>query len=121
MWTAAQTARFLAAIDDPLHACYQLMAVTGLRRGEAAALRWADIDLAAGVLTVSRQLQHDGRQLIALPPKSLASNRVLALDPGSSESLPATGAAARPGHRAATSCPASRWPHNPGREPPQAT
>lgn len=81
MWTAAQTARFLAAIDDPLHACYQLIAVTGLRRGEAAALRWADIDLAAGVLTVSRQLQHDGRQLIALPPKSLASNRVLALDP----------------------------------------
>lgn len=82
MWTAAQTARFLAAIEgDPLHACYQLMAVTELRRGEPAALRWADIDLAAGAFTVSRQLQHDGKQLIALPPKSLASNRVLALDP----------------------------------------
>jgi integrase len=82
VWTAAQTARFLTAIaDDPLYACYQLMAVTGLRRGEAAGLRWTDIDLENATLTVTRQLQHLGRRLIALPPKSVASNRALALDP----------------------------------------
>lgn len=35
-WSAAQTARFLTAIsDEPLYTCYQLMAVTGLRRGGA--------------------------------------------------------------------------------------
>jgi len=82
VWTAAQTARFLTAISsEPLYACYQLMAVTGLRRGEAAGLRWTDIDLDSATLTVSRQLQHHDRQLIALPPKSVASNRALALDP----------------------------------------
>jgi len=82
VWTAEQTARFLAAIqDEPLYPCYQLMAVSGLRRGEAAGLRWCDIDFAAAALTVSRQLQETGRGLVVLPPKSIASHRVLALDP----------------------------------------
>lgn len=82
VWTAAQTARFLTAIgDDRLYACHQLMAVTGLRRGEAAGLLWTDVDFAAATLTVCRQLQHQGRRLITLPPKSVASNRALALDP----------------------------------------
>ncbi len=82
VWTAEQTARFLAAIrDEPLYPCYHLMAVSGLRRGEAAGLRWCDIDFAAAILTVSRQLQESGRGLVVLPPKSIASNRVLALDP----------------------------------------
>ena len=56
VWTAGQTARFLAAIrGEPLYPCYQLMAVSGLRRGEAAGLRWCDIDFAGTTLTVSRQ------------------------------------------------------------------
>jgi hypothetical protein len=34
VWTAEQTARFLTAIrGEPLYPCYQLMAVSGLRRG----------------------------------------------------------------------------------------
>jgi integrase len=82
VWTAQQTARFLAAIcDEPIYPCYHLMAVSGLRRGEAAGLRWRDIDFAAATLTVGRQLQETGRGLVVLPPKSIASNRVLALDP----------------------------------------
>jgi integrase len=56
-------------------------AVSGLRRGEAAGLRWCDIDFAGTVLTVSRQLQETSRGLVLLPPKSIAGNRVLALDP----------------------------------------
>jgi integrase len=82
VWTAEQTARFLAAIcREPLYPCYQLMAVSGLRRGEAAGLRWCDIDFAGATLTISRQLQETGRGPVVLPPKSIASNRVLALDP----------------------------------------
>ena len=57
------------------------MAVSGLRRGEAAGLRWSDIDFAAATLTVGRQLQETGRGLVVLPPKGIASNRVLALHP----------------------------------------
>ncbi len=82
VWTAEQTARFLAAIrGEPLYPCYQLMAVSGLRRGEAAGLRWCDVDFAGTTLTVSRQLQETSRGLVLLPPKSIAGNRVLALDP----------------------------------------
>ena len=82
VWTAEQTARFLAAIrGEPLYPCYQLMAVSGLRRGEAAGLRWCDIDFAGTTLTVSRQLQETSRGLVLLPPKNIAGNRVLALDP----------------------------------------
>ena len=82
MWTAEQTARFLAGIcGEPLYPCYHLMAVSGLRRGEAAGLRWCDIDFAGATLTVGRQLQETGRGLVVLPPKSIASNRVVALDP----------------------------------------
>jgi integrase len=89
------------------------MAVSGLRRGEAAGLRWCDIDFAAATLTVSRQLQETGRGLVVLPPKSITSNRVLALDPWTLQvlaahryrQLPAPGDGyvfARPGGRPCT-------------------
>jgi integrase len=82
VWTAEQTARFLAATcREPLYPCYHLMAVSGLRRGEAAGLRWSDIDFEGATLTVSRQLQETARGLVVVPPKSVASNRVLAIDP----------------------------------------
>jgi hypothetical protein len=38
----------------------------GLRRGEAAGLRWADLDLDAGTLTVTGQLQQLGGRLVPL-------------------------------------------------------
>jgi len=41
-----QTATFLGAIrEHPLYAAYHLIALRGLRRGEACGLRWCDIDL----------------------------------------------------------------------------
>jgi integrase len=56
------------------------VALLGLRRGEAAGLRWCDIDLDARVLQVSHQVQdHNGRTVIC-PPKTESSVRVLALD-----------------------------------------
>ncbi|TDB85772.1 hypothetical protein E1264_20060 [Actinomadura sp. KC216] len=46
VWTAAQTAQFLDAIAaHRLYAAYHLIALRGLRRGEAAGLRWCDVDL----------------------------------------------------------------------------
>jgi integrase len=46
MWTPVQTTRFLNAIrGHRLYAAYHLIALRGLRRGEAARLRWCDIDL----------------------------------------------------------------------------
>jgi hypothetical protein len=82
VWTAAQTAQFLASIEGHrLYAVFHLIALRGLRRGEAAGLRWCDIDLDARTAVITQQLQqHDGR-LVICPPKTAHSARVIALEP----------------------------------------
>lgn len=56
VWTAQQLAAFLAAVaDDRFHPMWWLIALRGLRRGEAAGLRWCDVDLDAGTLTIAQQ------------------------------------------------------------------
>ena len=53
VWTAAQTSQFLAQVrGHRLYALFHLVALRGPRRGEAAGLRWSDLDLDAGTLTV---------------------------------------------------------------------
>ena len=81
VWTAQQTAQFLHSIEEHrLYAAYHLIALRGLRRGEAAGLRWCDIDLDGGVLMVCTQLQRVGRRVPQVPPKTDASRRLIALD-----------------------------------------
>jgi integrase len=84
VWTAEQTADFLAAAaGHRLFPVFHLMAVRGLRRGEACGLRWDDLDLDEGLAYVNRQVQPDGTgQLRAGPLKSESSRRAVALDPG---------------------------------------
>jgi integrase len=56
-WTAAQLAEFLswAARTEHQHAAaWAVLARTGMRRGEALALRWRDIDLDSGAIAVRR-------------------------------------------------------------------
>jgi integrase len=81
VWTAAQTAQFLHAITEHrLYAAYHLIALRGLRRGEAAGLRWCDVDLDGKSAVICQQLQqYDGRLAIC-PPKTAHSTRVIALD-----------------------------------------
>jgi integrase len=80
VWTTAQTRRFLKAIaGHRLYPAYQLIALNGLRRGEACGLRWADLDLDAGLAYITRQLQHVAGKLTELPPKTATSRRVVTL------------------------------------------
>ncbi|MGH3191902.1 MAG: tyrosine-type recombinase/integrase [Streptosporangiaceae bacterium] len=81
VWTAQQTAQFLRSIEDHrLYAAYHLIALRGLRRGEAAGLRWCDVDLDGKTAVICQQLQqYDGRLAIS-PPKTPHSTRVIALD-----------------------------------------
>jgi integrase len=56
VWTVQQLAAFFAfAADDRLYALWWLIALRGLRRGEAAGLRWADVDLDARVVVIGQQ------------------------------------------------------------------
>jgi integrase len=62
-WEPAQLGEFLDYVaGNRLGALYQLLALTGLRRGEACGLRWADVDLTSSRLVVCQQVvQLDGQ------------------------------------------------------------
>jgi len=56
---------FEATTTDRLHPLWVLLATTGMRVGEATALRWEDIDLETGRATIRRTLRRasgNGRQ-----------------------------------------------------------
>jgi integrase len=81
VWTAQQLAAFLATItDDRLCPMWWVIALRGLRRGEAAGLRWCDVDLDAGTLTIAQQRIAYGRTVHVGPPKTAASRRTVPLD-----------------------------------------
>jgi integrase len=81
-WNATQVAAFLAAGDEThLVALWRLALLTGMRRGELLGLKWEDVDLEKGFLSVQRTLSRgkggtwelgrpkttSGRRSIALP------------------------------------------------------
>jgi integrase len=67
--------------DDPtLATAVALAALTGSRRGELCALRWSDVDLVGGILTVSRSYTPVNGQRVEGPTKTHQIRR-LALDP----------------------------------------
>ncbi|MEV0329105.1 site-specific integrase [Micromonospora echinospora] len=81
VWTAEHLATFLDTVtDDPLFAFWWLTALRGLRRGETCGLRWTDIDLDHGVLTVERNRTTAGYHIVEGAPKTPAGRRAVALD-----------------------------------------
>ena len=78
---AAAAHHFLAGVEnDRLAALWWLIALRGLRRGEAAALDRDDLDSDARELTITRQLVALPGELYCRPPQSRASSRTIALD-----------------------------------------
>jgi integrase len=59
---------------------WHLLVMTGLRRGEALGLRWADIDLARKTLVVRQTVVTIGYEIHVSRPKSAKGRRVVALD-----------------------------------------
>jgi integrase len=81
VWTAAQAAEFLRfARADRWYAVFHVVALRGLRRGEVCGLRWEDVDLATGTISVVRQVQRRGGHVVESAPKSAAGTRIVALD-----------------------------------------
>jgi integrase len=65
VWTAAQLGEFLRVVaEDPGYPLWWLIALRGLRRGEAAGLRWCDLDLEYRKLAVVSQRTTVGSKVV---------------------------------------------------------
>lgn len=81
-WTADQAAHFLDHVaEDRLAELFELIIGTGLRRGEALALRWSDVDLERRVLRVRRSVTDVGGRLVIGKPKTAGSAAGVGLSP----------------------------------------
>jgi integrase len=86
-WTAGQLRRFLEWAESKSHmfVLWFLLAHTGMRRGEALALRWRDIDLDAGTVSVRRSVgitRVKGKKgVIREGPTKTTRPRVIDIDP----------------------------------------
>lgn len=79
VWTPAQSATFLASVrGERLFALWLVALHTGTRRGKLAGLRWRDVDLASGKVSIVVQRTTDGFRLVTGGPKA-GSRRVVQL------------------------------------------
>jgi integrase len=94
VWTAQQAALFLTAVrTERLYAAWLIALSCGLRRGELAGLRWFDLDLDRGTLSVTTQRTTDSDyNIITKAPKG-TGRRVIDLGVDTVEALQAHRAA----------------------------
>lgn len=73
---AADVAKVLGAAKETRYAAIlTLIATTGLRKGEALALKWSDVDFEKGVLHVRGTLSRINGRLVVTEPKTEKSRR----------------------------------------------
>lgn len=89
MWNVETINKFLTiASSSRFRGFYQLAVLTGLRRSELCGLRWQNVDLVSGKLSVVATLQRiKGHGLVEGLPKTARSRRSVALAPDSIELL----------------------------------
>lgn len=87
-WSPKQCRDFLSHVAaDRDVALWQLLLLTGLRRGEVLGLRWSDVLWQEQALRVAQQLTEVGSRIRISSPKTRRSERVIAVDPASLEVL----------------------------------
>ena len=80
-WSAEQLRTFLDTTrEDRLHALWRWYAMTGMRRGEALGLKWADVDFAGARVSIQRSRVIAGAQVLEHPPKTRTGRRAVPLD-----------------------------------------
>ena len=81
-WSADEVKAFLSTTrDDRLSPLWRVIVSCGLRRGEACGLRWSDVDLAAGRITIARARVTSGYKVSEQFPKTKKGRRVLPIGP----------------------------------------
>jgi integrase len=76
-----------AAKESPLYLPVLVAISTGLRRGELLGLRWSDLDLKAGTLTINQSLERVAGKVAFKAPKTKTSRRTITLPAGAIEAL----------------------------------
>lgn len=80
-WTPAELNTFLASVQDHrLFASFVLSATTGMRRGEVLGLRWRDVDLDSGRVSVVHTITTVGGRPVETDTKTNKSRRRIGLD-----------------------------------------
>jgi integrase len=104
---AEEASRLLDAVrGDRLEAFFRLLLATGLRRGEALALHWSDVDMDKHVLRVRWTLSRTSQDLELGEPKTFKSRRVVPLPRSTAVTLQAHRERQRAERRAA----GDAWP-----------
>lgn len=79
---------FASTAEDRLHGLWVLLATTGLRMGEATALRWEDVNFKNGRVTIQRAIQpQKGKGMVIVEPKTERSRRTVHLAEGTVSAL----------------------------------
>ena len=115
-WSKLELSTFLRATnDDRLGPLWHLLALTGLRRGEALGLKWPDVDLEGGRLSIQRQRVLSGYEVQERAQTKSRKGRPVSIDAGTrrhaaaaehSDSSPTPTTGATPGRPRATCSPA---------------
>lgn len=80
IWTVRELNRFLTQNKtDPLFALWRLLAMTGMRRGEALGLKWNDLRNTSKTVAIRRAITLVGGRIVLSSPKS-GQGRGIALD-----------------------------------------
>jgi integrase len=87
-WEPEELAAFVEASRiDRQGPIWHLAATTGLRRGEILGLRWSDIDLDHGTITVRNTRVRAGDLIVEESPKTAKSRRTISIDKQTVEAL----------------------------------
>jgi integrase len=82
-YTPDEIRQVLRVADGDRNGHVWYLALSGLRRGEIAGLRWSDVDLDARTVSIERsRVQAGAGNVVENDPKTLSSRRTLPLDDG---------------------------------------
>lgn len=80
-WEPSQVGAFLdVAASHRLGAMFEVAVLTGMRRGEVVGLRWSDVDLVRGTITVRNNRTNAGNAIVEGEPKTDAGRRTINYD-----------------------------------------
>lgn len=89
-WSMEEAQRFLRVADANEHGLvYRFLLMTGVRPGEALALRWSDVDFHRGTVMIqrTRTRDRDGQHVVGDTTKTPSSRRTITLPPGLADRL----------------------------------